>query len=52
MMHVYEVRPRQDHRGVDLFLMFPYSVGCGTASRLPLAMQSDMRNFTAGHMML
>jgi hypothetical protein len=28
--HVYEVRPRKDHRSVDLILKCCHSVGCGT----------------------
>jgi hypothetical protein len=28
-MHVYEVRPRKDHRGVDLISDALPSVGCG-----------------------
>jgi hypothetical protein len=38
-MHVYEVRPRKDHRGVDLFSDARRSVGCGMASRMQSAMQ-------------
>ena len=51
-MHVYEVRPRKDKRGVDLISdVLPFG-------RLwydepnAIAMQSDMRSIAAGHMMI
>ena len=46
--HVYEVRPRKDHRGVALISdALPF--GCGTASQTQSATQSDMRNSTANN---
>jgi hypothetical protein len=51
-MHVYEVRPRKDHRGVNLISdALPFG-GCGTVSRMESAMQSTTRSLTAAHMML
>jgi hypothetical protein len=49
--HIYEVRPRKDHRGVNLICdALPF--GCGTTDQMLSAMQSDTRSTTAGHMML
>jgi hypothetical protein len=50
-MHVYEVRPRKDKRGVDLIsdvLPCP-SVACGMTRRI---MQSGTRSIAAVHIML
>ena len=51
-MHVYEVRPRKDKRGVDLISdALPFGrLWYGEPKRL--AMQSGMRSTAAGHMML
>ena len=47
-MHVYEVRPRKDKRGVDLISdALPFGRLC-TASQT----QSATRSFTADHIML
>jgi len=50
-MHVYEVRPRKDKRGVELIFDALPSVACGTVSRTQSAMQSGMQNFAADHIM-
>ena len=45
--HVYEVRPRKDHRGVDLISdLLPFGRLC-TASQMQSAMQSAMQSFTS-----
>jgi hypothetical protein len=46
-VHVYEIRPRKDHRGVDLIPMRCHSVACGTANQT----QSVTRRFAAGQIM-
>jgi hypothetical protein len=50
VMHVYEVRPRKEHRGVDP--MRSHSVGCGMTGRMQSAMQSVTPNIAAAHRML
>ena len=35
-VHEYEVRPRKDHRGVDLLSLCCRSVGCGTTRQMML----------------
>jgi hypothetical protein len=47
--HIYEVRPRKDHRGVDLIPSRCLSVGCGMASQPQLAMQLATQSFSAAH---
>jgi len=48
LMHVYEIRPRKDKRGVDLISDAPpFGQLCGTPGR----MQSAMRCTAAVHMM-
>jgi hypothetical protein len=50
-MHTYEVRPRKDHRGVNLISdALPF--GRLWASQTQPAMQSVTRSFTAAHMVL
>jgi hypothetical protein len=40
--YLYEIRPRKDKHGVDLFSMRCRSVGCGTVSRMtPSGMPSS-----------
>ena len=39
-MHVYEVRPRKDKRGIDLIPMCCHSVGCGMATLTLLPTES------------
>jgi len=51
-LHIYQVRPRKDHRGVSLTSDAPPSVGCGTTILTQSGMQSAMRSFSAAHMML
>jgi hypothetical protein len=47
-MHSYELRPRKDHRGVDLISdALPF----GGLWYLEVAMQSATRSSTAAHMM-
>jgi len=48
-MHIYEVRPRKDHRGVDLIGDALPSVGCGMTRRI---MQSATRRTTVDQPML
>jgi len=52
-MHVYEVRSRKDHRGVDLISdALPFGARCCPACRTQSIMQSTTRSFTVAHMML
>jgi hypothetical protein len=37
-INVYEIRPRQDHRGVDLISNALHSVGCGTTNQTQSAL--------------
>ncbi len=48
-MHVYEVRPRKDKRGVDLMSDALFFVGCGTVSQMQSVMQWTTRSSTAAH---
>ena len=49
-MHVYEVRPCKDHRGVDLISdVLPFGGLCGTPNRMTLL---PTRSFSAAHMMV
>jgi hypothetical protein len=50
-MHIYEVRPRKDNRGVDL-ISDVLPVGSGMASRMRSTTQSATQNIAAAHMML
>jgi hypothetical protein len=51
-MHVYEVRPRKDHRGVDLISdVLPFG-RLGIPSHTPSRPQSATQSFTAVHTML
>jgi len=48
-MHVYEVRPRKDHRGVDLISdALPFG-GCGIAGRTRSRTLSATQNVSAVH---
>jgi hypothetical protein len=50
-MHVYEVRPRKDKRGVDLISdALPFGRLC-MAERMQSATQLVTRNIAADHMM-
>jgi hypothetical protein len=50
--HAHEVRPRKDHRGVDLISdALPFG-RLGTASRLQSGTPSDTQSFSAAHMMV
>ena len=46
-MHVYELRPRKDKRGVDLISDALTFGRCGTMARMRSATQSDRRSFAA-----
>ena len=48
-MHIYEIRPRKDHRGFDLISDALPLVGCGSCK---CVMQSATPNFTVAHMLL
>ncbi len=48
--HIYEVRPRKDHHGVDLISDGCRSVGSGMTDRTLPAMQSATPASTAAHM--
>ena len=48
-MHTYEVRPREDHHGVDLIPTGFHSVACGMASQTQSAIPSTMPSFATGH---
>ena len=50
-VHVYEVRPRKDKRGVDLMSDVLPLVAYGTTDRMQSATQSDMRSIAAAHIM-
>jgi len=50
-VHLYEVRPRKDPRGVDLISDRCHSVGCGMPGQTQSATQSDTRSIAAAHMM-
>ncbi len=51
-MHAYEVRPRKDHRRVDLISdALPFR-RCGMPSRAQSVTQSTTPSFAAGRMML
>jgi len=50
-IHVYEVRPRRDHRGVDLISDVLRSGVYGMTGRMRSRMQSSTRCTTADHMM-
>jgi hypothetical protein len=51
-MHAYEVRPRKDHRGVDLISdALPHLVGCAMVSQTQSTMQSPTQSFAVAHMM-
>jgi hypothetical protein len=46
-MHIYEVRPRKDKRGVDLISdALPFGA-CGTLNRMQSAMHSGTPSFAA-----
>jgi len=47
LTHVYEVRPRKDHRGFDLISDALPLVGCGTPERMRLRMQSATHTIAA-----
>ena len=50
--HLYEVRPRKDHRGVNLISdALPFGA-CGTASQMQSGTQSGTPRIAAAHMML
>jgi len=60
-MHIYEVRPRKDHRGVDLISdVLPFgrlwyhrvAAENRTTGLMQPRMQSDTRSITAVHMIL
>jgi len=48
-MHEYEVRPRKDHRGVDLISEALPLVGCGMASQTQSVTQLATQSFSAAH---
>ena len=50
--HVQEVRPRKDHRSVDLISVRCHLVVYGVAIGMELVTQPTMRRFTADRMML
>jgi hypothetical protein len=51
-MHVYEVRPRKDHRDVNLISDALPFVGCGTVSQAQSATQLTTRSFAVAHITL
>jgi hypothetical protein len=51
-VHVYEVRPRKDHRGFDLISDALHSVGCGMVSQTPSATPLTTRSFAAARIAL
>jgi hypothetical protein len=50
-MHVYEIRPRKDHRGVTLIPLRCHSFASGTVNQTQSAMQSATLNIAADHTM-
>ena len=50
--HVYEVRPRKGHRGVDLISDACRSVACGMTGRMQSATQSATQTNTVDPMVL
>jgi hypothetical protein len=50
MIHIYEVRPRKDRRGVDRFPISCLSVGCGMATRmLPAMLSANAEHYSRSH---